>query len=328
MLLHEYTTFLFYESGPPPARGILKGMLARYTHRGLTWIDLESPTPAEVRQIMEEFEIHPLIGEELLSPSLKPKVDRYDNCIYLILHFPAFGKDETAPAQEVDFILGTNFIITTRYETVDPFLKFSRVFETNSLLNRESLGSHAGFIFFFMMRNLYRALEHQLESVSMSLGRIEDGIFGGQERAMVFRLSGMSRVLLNFKQTLSPHKQVLESLEAAGVRFFGQDFVYHLRSISGDYYRVAALLESHKDVLSELRATNDSLLTTKQNEIMKVLTIMAFVTFPLTLISSVFGMNTQYLPIVGAPGDFWYIIGIMIALASSFFLYFRHKHWL
>lgn len=303
-------------------------MLARYTHRGLVWIDLESPSPAEVRQVMEEFDIHPLIGEELLSPSLKPKVDRYDNCIYLILHFPAFGKEETAPSQEVDFILGTNFIITTRYETVDPFLKFSRVFETNSMLNRESLGNHAGFVFFYMMRTLYRALEGHLEMLSVSLARIEDRIFHGEERAMVFELSAMSRVFLNFKQALAPHRQVLDSLEAAGARFFGQDFVYHLRSISGDYYRIAALLESHRDVLGELRETNNSLLTTKQNETTKHLTMMAFVTFPLTLLTSIFGMNTTYMPIIGMKHDFWIILFVMASITLGFFLFFKHKKWL
>ena len=303
-------------------------MLSRYTHRDLTWIDLESPTPAEVRQIMSEFDIHPLIGEELLSPSLKPKVDRYDNCIYLILHFPSLGKDGTAPSQEVDFILGTNFIITTRYEMIDPFMKFSRVFETNSLLNRESLGSHAGFVFFYMMRNLYRGIEGELETLSLDLQRIEDRIFAGHEREMVIDLSFMSRILINFRQALAPHKQVLDSLEVAGVRFYGQDFVYHLRSISGDYFRIAGHIDTNKDALSELRETNNSLLTTKQNETTKHLTMMAFVTFPLTLLSSIFGINTSYMPIVGHEYDFWIIIFIMFSIAMGFFFYFKHKKWL
>jgi magnesium transporter len=61
---------------------------------------------------------------------------------------------------------------------------------------------------------------------------------------------------------------------------------------------------------------------------MKTLTIMAFVTFPLTLVSSIFGMNTHYLPIVGLPGDFWIVTGTMLALAICFFLYFKRKGWL
>src|SRR5210317_1659031 len=120
-------------------------MLTRYKHRNLTWIDLESPTQEEVRNIMSEFSINPLAAEELLTPTLKPKVDQYDNFIYLILHFPAFKHSHSeGQNQEVDFIIGKDFLITTRYDTVDPIHKFSKVFEVNSILDRSDMGAHSG----------------------------------------------------------------------------------------------------------------------------------------------------------------------------------------
>jgi Mg2+ and Co2+ transporter CorA len=88
------------------------------------------------------------------------------------------------------------------------------------------------------------------------------------------------------------------------------------------------LVETLRAVAAEVRETNAALLNARQNEIMKTLTIMAFTTFPLSLIASIFGMNTDYLPIVGTPGDFWIVMGIMIALTASFFVYFRAKHWI
>jgi Mg2+ and Co2+ transporter CorA len=64
-------------------------MISRYNYKELLWIDIEAPTHEEIRSIMEEFDIHPIVADELLSPSLRPKVDHYENLIYLILHFPA-----------------------------------------------------------------------------------------------------------------------------------------------------------------------------------------------------------------------------------------------
>ena len=64
-------------------------MISRYKYRDLVWVDIESPNNEEVRQIMEEFDIHPIVADELLGPSMRPKVDHYENFIYLILHFPA-----------------------------------------------------------------------------------------------------------------------------------------------------------------------------------------------------------------------------------------------
>jgi magnesium transporter len=98
--------------------------------------------------------------------------------------------------------------------------------------------------------------------------------------------------------------------------------------LSGDYDRLANEMKSNRASLLELRDTNNSLLTTKQNEIMKIFTIMAFVTFPLSLFASLFGMNTVGTPILGNRLDFWIIVGIMFAAASVFFAFFKYKKWL
>lgn len=304
-------------------------MLSRYRYKHLTWIDLQSPTHEEVRTLMREFDIHPLIAEELLTPTLKPRAERYDDMLYVILHFPAWKHTHGASrSQEIDFVIGRNVIITTRYDTVDPLHKFSKVFEVNSILDRSDIGNHAGYIFFYMIRKLYRAVEHELEYAETHLAELEGKIFGGREREMVGHLSGISRELLGFSHALSSHRGVLESFEASGRRIFGEDFSYHARALLGEHFRTAKHLEVLRDYLGELRTANDSLLTTKQNEIMKVLTIMAFVTFPLTLISSIFGMNTSYLPIIGQPNDFWIVMGIMLTLAIFFFIFFKFKKWI
>lgn len=304
-------------------------MLTKHKHKDVTWVDLESPTKEEVHKIMEEYSIHPSAAEELLMPTIKPKVEFYGNSLYIILHFPAFRHTHNHQQnQEVDFIIGKDFIITTRYDTIDPLHKFSKVFETNSILDKSDLGTHAGFVFFFMLKKLYKALEHELEYINDALETIEEDIFTGHEKEMVISLSIVSRDLLNFRQALTLHKEVLESFEEAGTKFFGKDFVHQIRSIISEYYRINNIIREHTDSLNELRETNNSLVSTKQNEVMKVLTIMAFITFPLSLIASIFGMNTIFLPIVGSANDFWVIMGIMVIFTVSIFIIFKYKKWL
>ena len=305
-------------------------MITRYQHKNVTWVDLESPTSDEVREIMRKYHIHPIVAEELLHPTLKPRVEFYENnFIYLILHFPAFKHTHaTQQNQEVDFIIGHNFIITTHYDTIDPLHKFSKVFEVDSILDKSGIGNHAGYIIYFMIKKLYGALEHELEYITDALKEIEDQVLKGREKEMVIELSGISRDLLSFKQAVSPHGDVLASFDPAGRQFFGNNFQHYLKNIVSEYYRVQNGIEANLDSLRELRETNNSLLSTKQNEIMKVLTIMAFITFPLSLIASIFGMNTRFLPIVGLPYDFWIIIGIMTVALISFFTFFKYRHWL
>ncbi|MCW9054778.1 MAG: magnesium transporter CorA family protein [Candidatus Pacebacteria bacterium] len=304
-------------------------MISVYKHKHLTWVDVESPTSDEVRELMETYKVDPLIAEELLLPTLKPRVEVYPNFIYLILHFPAFRHTHTGdPNQEVDFIIGKDFIITTRYDSIDPLHKFSKVFEVNSVLDRSDIGEHAGYLFFYMLRKLYKSIEHELEYITDSLEIIEEDIFEGKEKEMVVALSNVSRDLLNLKQALNPHHEVLSSFSDAGKVFFGESFGKHINSIMGEYYRIKNQVSVNLDTLHELRETNNSLLSTKQNEVMKVLTIMAFVTFPLSLIASIFGMNTAYIPIVGGPHDFWIVLSIMGVATFFMFVFFKRNRWL
>jgi magnesium transporter len=304
-------------------------MISRYNYKKLVWIDVPSPTQEEVRQLMEEFNIHPLVADELLEPTLRPKVDLYDDHIYLILHFPTIShKHDGGHDQEIDFVVGKDFLITTHYDHIDTLHEFSKKFEVSSILEKANIGNHAGYILFSILRELYRMLDRELDHINHDFGDIESKIFSGNERDMVTAISRLNRDLLNFKQALRPHKEVLESFEIAGAKFFGKDFDYYLRTIIGDFYKVSNILDGHRETLLELRRTNDSLLTTKTNETMKFLTIMAFFTFPLSLVAAIFGMGARATPILGSTNDFWIILGLMAAGAVSMFGFFKYKKWI
>jgi len=289
---------------------------------------MERPTHEEVRSLMEEFGIHPIVADELLSPSLRPKVDRYPDFIYLILHFPAIRHSHTTSQQEVDFLIGKNFIITVRYELLDPLHKFSKVFEVNSILDKSDIGAHAGFLFFYMIRKIYGSLGHELTIIGEALKDVEEHIFMGEEREMVAQLSIVHRDLLSFYRALRLHKPVLQSLGYACEEFFGKDFRHYTDNIVGEYYKVEQMLEDEKEILADLRSTNDSLLTTKTNEIMKLLTVTTFSILPATLIAGIFAMDTKYMPIIGLPYDFWIIIGIMFTVGIAVHYILKYKKWI
>ncbi|MBP9669287.1 MAG: hypothetical protein KBE09_03290 [Candidatus Pacebacteria bacterium] len=303
-------------------------MLTRYEHEGIVWIDLESPRREEVRDVMEEFDIDALIAEELLLPTTKPRVDaRLDYC-YLILHFPALRHSHKSREQEVDFIIGKKYIITTRYDTIDPLHKFSKIFEVNSVLDRQVMSEHAGYIFFYMLKRLYGAVEHEISYIGDALLDIEGQIFEGHEREMVEGISRSGRDLLNLRHAIEPHRDVLKEFETVAPKLFGDSFKPYVIGIINDYYKVHNHVMRHIASLQELRETNNSLLNTKQNEIMKTLTLLAFVTYPLALIAAVFGMNTAHTPLVGGPYGFWLILILMFTAAGSMFFYFKYRKWL
>ncbi|MES2088187.1 MAG: CorA family divalent cation transporter [Patescibacteria group bacterium] len=306
-------------------------MISKFKYNSLTWIDLDRPTYDELKQIVTEWDIHPAVAQELIAPSVRPKVELYPNFIYLILNFPVVEKKDSrrvAELQEIDFVIGKNFIITSRYGAVDSLHHFSKVFEVDSILDKTQMDKHAGFVFFYMLKALYQSVSQELEAITGSINEIEEHIFKGKERAMVNRISEVGRELLGVRRAISLHKEVLESFEVASQRFFGHEFIFHSRAILGEYYKVRGSFESNFEFLSELRETNNSLLTTKQNEVMKTFTVMAFITFPLMLVTGIFTMHAKILPIFGDPIDFWVIILGMVLLVLLFLVIFKKKRLL
>lgn len=303
-------------------------MLERHIHKGLTWIDLESPTRDEIHQIVNEYNIRTAVAEELLMPSTRPRAEFHGHYGYLVLHFPALSHPHRHRELEIDFIIGRNFLITSRYDLIDPVHKFAKVFETSSVLAESNEEPHAGMVFYAMVKVLYRALDHELDHIRKRLAHIEDHIFRGEEVQMVESISHAARNLLNLRQALEPHREVLKSLETDAPALFGDDFLPYLRSLSNEYYRVHNHLMRQTESLRELRETNNSLLSTKQNETMKIFTIMAFMTFPLALMAVIFEMYTQHNTIIGPEYDFWIIFATLAGTAVIMYAFFKRKKWL
>lgn len=303
-------------------------MRKEYAQDKIVWIDLESPSRAEVRELIEQYNLEPLIAEELLQPSSKARTELRSSYIYTIMHFPALRHTHKSREQEIDFIVGRNFVITTHYETIDPLHQFSKLFEVNSVLDRSNIGENASYMFFYMIKGMYKAVEHELEFIRRNHSEIQQRVFSGEEREMVEAISENARDLLNIRQTIEPHREVLQELESFGGTFFNPEFTPYLRALTNEYYRVHNHVMRHIDSLHELRETNNSLLSAKQNETMRMLTIMALLTFPLSLFVSIAGIASPHNPLRDMPYDFWVIVILVIVCALCMLWYFRKKRWI
>lgn len=304
-------------------------MIKKYTNGSVTWIDVYKPTTEDVRILMEDYNISPDTAHDLQLPAYKEKIISYKDYIYLSLHFPALRHTNTDKIdQEVDFVVGKDFIITARYDSIDALERFSKTFELDSILNKKVMISHAGLTFYSMLNELYKAMSDEVDSLDDTLEELDRNLFKGKERTMVNKISEVNRNLISFNHLMFNHKSVLLSLKNSDSKLLGKDFSENITRILNQYYKIESDLVNNIEFVKELRYTNDSLLTAKQSETMKHLTMMAFVTFPLTLMTSMFGMNTRYMPIIGHDYDFFIIVFIMFVIAIMFFAFFKFKKWL
>ena len=302
-------------------------MITHYPHKTVTWIDIENPTREDIAEIISKYEVHPACAEELMAPTERAKVDTYDNALYLVLHYPDHPSTSKTNAEiEIDFIVMKDLLITVHYQPIDTLLEFSERFKVDSMLSR---GEHAtgGHLFFSINNLMYRGLIDEVETLQREIKKIESRIFEGHELQMVKEISNLHRKSLDFKQAFRYHASVLKSFQAQSDKFFGESFETYSELILGEYLKVQTLVENERDLLKELRETNDSLLTAKNNDVTKRLTLMAFVTFPLTLIATVLGMHTAPALFQGARG-FWVIVGILVVVFLIMQSYFDYKKWI
>lgn len=304
-------------------------MLSRYNYKNLKWIDLESPSKDEIDYLVEEFKIPNPVGDELLVSTLRSKVDLHEGLIFLILHFPKVSLNKkTGKNEEVDFILGKDFLITVHYEKSRPLNDFARALELDTLLNKRKLNDdHAGFLFFELIKLLYRHSQEELEEVNDLLHELEDRIYGGQDDKNVYLISKVNRLLLDFKQATRYHLETLKSFEIVAKSFYGDRFQYYLDSIFGEYNKLQSKLESHKEVLNDLRDTNDSLMTAKTNNKVGTLTVISFIMLPLSLIAGIFGMNMRMM-LIETKGDLIALLVSMAGLGLLLYAFFKIKKWI
>lgn len=304
-------------------------MMTRHMRGSVTWVDLESPTHEELALVMKEFGINSRIEEEMVSPTAYPISISFADYEYMVLHFPTGSNTDGARSQEVDFIVGKTFMVTVRYEVIEALHGLHRVFEAEELLGTQEDASHPEALIEQVLRRLYSSVSAEAEQILRVLERIELDIFSGRERETVRAISNVNRVLLRFETMLTRHKEPLADFleQLCQPSLFGKRASERSARISAERDHAMALVTSYRAVASELRITNDSLLSASQNEVMKKLTLMSFVILPLTLITGVFGMNVDEMPIITQPGAFWIIVFIMAVAALSFFLFFKLRRW-
>jgi len=302
-------------------------MIERYLHNKITWLDVSNPSPEEIRTLVDECDVPIAFANNLTASTPKTEIFSKKGFMRMTLHFPIVKRTDINHPHQVTFLITPRHFITVRFEEIECIHRFSKEYEVLCMLHGKDKGSSVQ-LFTVLLGRFYDALYVKLDYIESKLKDIEEEIFKEHEAEMVYELSNVSRRLILFRQAIDAHEDALEKLPDALKDAFNKDQIESSEAILHHYKVVKRRLKALKSTLDNLRLTNDSLLETKQNSIMKVLTIISFITFPLMLFSSMFGMNTENTPILGNTLDFWIIVGIMVAVSVVFLIFFKYKKWL
>jgi magnesium transporter len=304
--------------------------VAELSAEGLTWIHLESLDPETVNELRARFGWHPLDVEDVLSKRQRPKIDDYVDEGYLfgVLHFPAYDKAvQRLNAAELDFFLGPDYLVTMPNVQLLPVTRlFSRCQEDEQLRSR-LFEKGSGRLLYEVLDDLFDYCFPILDKIAYKLDSIEDDIEDRRSEEIVTDISKVKQEIISFRKIVKPQRPALRLLERHIERFLPENLELYFDDLVDASERIWDLLDNYKEIVEALEDTNESVISHRQNDILRILTIFSVVLLPLTLITGIFGMNVAF-PGEGTRVAFWIVAGVMVAAIASMVAFFKYKRWL
>ena len=293
------------------ARGALAEVIpavrepAELSHNGLTWIHLDAPDAEQATALAERFGWHALDVEDVLSKRQRPKIDDYPDYLFTVLHFPVYDKTvQRLNAAELDFFLGPDYLVTLPAVELLPVTRLFLRCSDDDELREQLFGKGSGYLLYHVLDDLFDYCFPILDKIGHKLDRFEDEMFEGRSEEIVRDISNVKQEIISYRKIIKPERSTLRVLERHTERFLPENLELYYDDIVDAAERIWDLLDNYKEVVEALEDTNESVISHRQNDVLRVLTIFSVVLLPLTLITGLFGMNVRF-PGFESAAAFW-----------------------
>src|SRR5215475_7917273 len=267
--------------------------VAELEFAGIRWLNIEVPTAIETAYLAEHFDFHELDLEDVLSTRQRPKIDEYDEYLFMVLHLPRFDKSiGRLNAAELNVFVGPDFVITLPNHPLKPVGRLFTRLSNNEDLREEYFSKGSGYLLYEILSELFDYCFPILDKIGFKLDRLEDAIFEQHRSEDVARdISNVKQEIIAYRKIIKPERATLRLLERVRTRYLSEDLEVYFDDIVDSSERIWDQLDNYKEVVEALEQTNELVIAHKQNDILRVLTIFSVILLPLTSIASIYGMN-------------------------------------
>ncbi len=292
----------------------------------LYWWEICAPTPDDADCLSGYFHFHPLAIEDCVSDIHYPKVDFYETYLYLVIHGVDVDRTrvEGFGPKELDVFLGPGYLVTFHKKQTRSVQEVLRRCKENSPIMEYGLDFVLYSILDIMVTNYLPVLEELEDEIDTT----EEQLFQNPDPKVLRKILTIKRTLLKLKKTVFPQREVMNHLARNEYQFISPKTQFYFRDVYDMLYRMAEMTESFRDVTTALVETYLSTVSNRLNEVMKVLTILATIFMPLTVITGIYGMNFEYFPELKWKYGYFLTLGFMVLVAGGLFGFFRHRKWI
>lgn len=294
----------------------------------ILWADLGNVDPAETRRVLSGvFGFHELSVEDAVGSSHHPKIEPYDGYLYVILH----GIDWNATQQggfsthDIDFFVGPNYLVTVHNGTSRSIASIQGICPRNGFV----LGGGPMALVHRIVDTMVDNYRPEVSELEQRLDDVEDAVFSASNEEVVRQILAIKRDVGSLRRVVMPQRDVIARLARREFAIVDESLSYKFRDVHDHLVRLADEANTFHDRVTGVLDAHLSFVSNRMNEVMKMLTLFATIFMPLTVLTSLYGMNVK-IPMMpgGDSAQFWDVVIMMGAMSAVMIWYFKRRGWL
>ncbi len=293
----------------------------------ITWININGlNNTSEIEKIGKHYNLHPLILEDIVNTSQRPKIDEYDDYIFVVLKMLYYDSEEKVIAEQVSFVLGPNYVLSFQEAEGDVFDSVRDRIRHKKGRIRE-LGSD--YLFYALIDAVTDHYYTIIETMGDKIEDLEDNLFNGQSQSEISQqIQNLKREVLKVRRAIFPLREIINRIEKTDNSLILPKTLHYYRDIYDHIIQISENIDIYREMIWGLMDMYMTSISNKMNEVMKVLTIIATIFIPLTFIAGIYGMNFENIPELKFKYGYYVLWAVMIILFLGMLYYFRRKKWL
>jgi magnesium transporter len=283
----------------------------------------------QMEKMRDEYGFHDLDVEDCLSVSQRSKIDEYDNYLFIILHFPFYDKrKQLVVSEEIDIFISNNLLVTVHDGSFKPFMDFYEACKKSPSEKKRIMGPGSGFLLYEIIDQMYGSAFPILDKLEKNVAGLERTVFSwGQQKDMLRDILNTKKNIITMRRVIQPQRRVVAQIEHKNKKFLPESLEIYFDDVVDKIEKAWSSLENLKELIESVQDTNESIISHRTNEVIKILTIFSVVISPLTFLTGLYGMNVG-LPLANNPYVFVGIMCVMVLVISFMVILFKHKRWI
>jgi magnesium transporter len=295
--------------------------------KAVIWVDMEKPSEADDRVLLEVFRFHPLTVEDCRENRHYPKVEEFPGYIYFIVHgVTADTSSDRFNTIEMDAFLGPNYVITYHHDMFRSINNVKKLVSTSPMLCQRG----PGFLMHQILDQIVDYYSPVLDDFDERIAKLEEDIFALSKpnKMILAEIMELKRSVLRLRRISGRQLEVILRMSRGEFSLITPQLLPFYRDIHDHILRVTDLAENYRDLISGALDAYLSVVSNRMNEIMKVLTIFSAIMLPLTFIAGVYGMNFEHMPELPTEYGYFIVLGVMFVVAVGMLLFFWLRGWI